>query len=116
MKQTSTDSKLRETRDPHTGLDPFQIRIQQEVEEFLRDLTLEYPFSEIFETLRRHEFKDRFGKNVTPMPQKRFSSEVLSEIDERISSFLVDLRKVFGSRYSAFIDDSFRYYTETTLE
>ena len=104
------------TRPQDEGLDAFQMRIQQEVEEFLRDLTLEYPFPEIFEILRRHEFKDRFGTNVTPLPQKRFSPEVLKEIRERIDIFLVDLKKVFGSKYSKFITESFRYYTETTLE
>jgi len=97
-------------------LDPFEMRIQQEVEEFLRDLTLEYPFPEIFEILRRHEFKDRFGKNVTPLPQKRVSPEVLKEVHHRIDEFLVELRRVFGSRYSGFIAESFRYYTETTIE
>jgi hypothetical protein len=120
MKRRSTDVKLRESgpesRDTLTGLDPFQIRIQQEVEEFLRDLTLEFPFPEIFEILRRHEFRDRFGANVTPFPQKKFDPDVLQEIGGRIELFLLDLRKVFGSRYAGFIDDSFRYYTETTLE
>jgi hypothetical protein len=99
-----------------SGSDPVTLIVQQEVEEFLRDLTLEYPFPEIFEILRRHEFKDRFGKNVTPLPPKKFSSNSLKEIHERILSFLAHLHKTFGPKYRDLILESFRYYTETTLE
>lgn len=94
----------------------IELIIRQEVEEFLRDLTLEYPFPEIFEILRRHEFRDRFGKNVTPLPQKRFQNDSLKEIQERIAKFLMDLRKNFGPKYKETIANSFRFYTETTLD
>lgn len=107
---------LREAREAMTGLDPLQLQIQQEVEEFLRDLTLEFPFAEIFEILRRHEFRDRYGVNVTPLPHKRFNNDVMKEIQDRIGVFLSDLHMAFGKRYCAFIDDSFRYYTETTVD
>lgn len=116
MAQRPPQRKLRPARDELTGLDPQQLQIQQEVEEFLRDLTLEFPFPEIFEILRRHEFRDRFGNNVTPLPQKRFENEVLKEIEDRIDAFLENLREAFGMRYRSFIDDSFRYYTETTVD
>jgi hypothetical protein len=94
----------------------IQLMIRQEVEEFLRDLTLEYPFPEIFEILRRHEFKDRFGRNVTPLPQKRFCAEALKEIEDRIGDFLTNLKKTFGPKFESTISDSFRFYTETTLD
>lgn len=116
MARRPTQSALRPARDELTGLDPQQLQIQQEVEEFLRDLTLEFPFSEIFEILRRHEFRDRYGHNVTPLPQKRFDNDVLKEIQDRIEAFLSNLVQCFGMRYTAFIDDSFRYYTETTID
>ncbi len=96
--------------------DPFEERIQQEVEEFLRDLTLEFPFPEIFEILRRHEFRDRFGPKVMPLPQKRVELATLKEIHERIDQFLMSLKDTFGSKYSECIQKSFRYYTETTLD
>lgn len=107
-------SKLRKA--PATAKDPVELLIQQEVEEFLRDLTLEYPFPEIFEILRRHEFKERFGTNVTPFPQKKFSMESMKEIEGRITMFLRELRRTFGSPYFGFIEKSFKFYTETTLE
>lgn len=96
--------------------DPVGFQIQQEVEEFLRDLTLEYPFSEVFEILRRREFQDRFGSNVTPLPQKKFNYASMKEIEGRIQDFLEDLRRTFGRRYYETIEDSFRYYTVTTVE
>ena len=98
------------------SLDPLELQIQQEVEEFLRDLTLEYPFPEIFEILRRHEFRDRYGHNVLPLPQKRFCTITLKEINQRIDYFLDELREMFGERYTPFIEESFRYYTETTID
>lgn len=101
---------------PETSKDPVEMLIQQEIEEFLRDLTLEYPFPEIFEILRRHEFKDRFGKNVTPLPQKKFETETMKEIHARILMFLRELQKTFGRKYHDFIDKSFRFYTETTVD
>lgn len=116
MARRPTQPVLRPARDELTGLDAQQLQIQQEVEEFLRDLTLEYPFPEIFEILRRHEFKDRYGHNVMPLPQKRFDNDVLKEIQDRIDAFLGNLSQAFGLRYRAFIADSFRYYTETTLD
>lgn len=116
MARRPTQSVLRPAKDELTGLEPQQLQIQQEVEEFLRDLTLEFPFPEIFEILRRHEFKDRYGHNVTPLPQKRFDNDVLKEIQERIEAFLSNLVQAFGIRYTAFIADSFRYYTETTID
>jgi len=96
--------------------DPFKVRIEQEVEEFLKDLTLEFPFSEIFEILRRYEFKDRFGPKVTPFPKKGLSPESLKEIDDRIQNFFGEMKKNFGSKYAEFIADSFKYYTGTTVE
>lgn len=100
------------------SLDPFEIRIQEEVEEFLRDLTLEYPFPSIFETLRRFEFKDRFGRNVVPFPkgEAKNSPERLRDIDVRIRVFLAQLRAQFGANYHAAINDSFRFYTQTTVD
>lgn len=103
-------------KDKMTGLDDLETRIQQEVEEFLRDLTLEFPFPEIFEILKRHEFKGRYGSNVTPIPQRKFSPEVMKEIHQRIDAFFGDLKKNFGSRHEPFIQQCFAYYTETTLE
>ncbi len=96
--------------------DPVQLIIEQEVEEFLRDLTLEFPFPEIFEILRQHEFKERFGKNVSPMPQKKFDRGSLSQIRERIDTFLKHLRGQFGLKYYDQIDKSFKFYTETTVD
>ena len=109
--------KLPTTKPPaEQSGDPAHMLIQQEVEEFLRDLTLEFPFPEIFEILRRHEFKGRFGKNVMPLPHKKFASDSLKEIESRITDFLLSLNKTFGSRYQEFIANSFRFYTETTVE
>lgn len=96
--------------------DPVALQIEQEVEEFLRDLTLEFPFPEIFETLRRHEFKDRFGSKILPLPAKKISEDNLKEIKVRVTEFLERLSKTFGSRYKKQIESSFRYYTETTFE
>ena len=96
--------------------DPFRVRIQDEIEEFLRDLTLEYPFTEIFWILRRHEFKGRFGEKVTPLPKKGVCNQALKEIDYRIDEFLETLREVFGKHYYDFIEESFRYYTATTCD
>ncbi|MDB5038980.1 MAG: hypothetical protein JWQ35_2508 [Bacteriovoracaceae bacterium] len=112
MPKKTSKTKLATT----TPADPVETLIQQEVEEFLRDLTLEYPFPEIFEILRRHEFKDRFGKNVTPLPQKKFAGDSLKEIQDRIGVFLTELQKTFGTKYHSIIDQSFRFYTETTVE
>lgn len=106
--------------DQHAKLkiDPFEVRIQEEVEEFLRDLTLEYPFPEIFETLRRCEFKDRFGSKVIPFPKtnKVRSESQLRDIELRIEDFLEQLNADFGPSYQAFIQESFRFYTQTTVD
>ena len=102
--------------DDQAKLDPCELRIQGEVEEFLRDLTLEYPFPEIFEILKRYEVKDRLGPNVTPLHQKKHSAEALKEIQGRVSGFQNDLRKTFGKNYVDFINETFRYYTSTTIE
>lgn len=96
--------------------DPVELMIEQEVEEFLRDLTLEYPFPEIFETLRRHEFKDRFGVNVLPLPPRRFHAATLSEIQTRIADFKIKLKQVFGSKHDTSIHRSFKTFTRTTVE
>lgn len=98
--------------------DPFEIRIEEEVEEFLRDLTLEYSFQEIFETLRRYEFRDRFGGKVIPLPRqaKKVDDSQLKDIETRIGGFLDQLHEDFGDRYAPTIQKSFRYYTSTTVE
>lgn len=96
--------------------DPVALQIEQEVEEFLRDLTLEFSFTNIFETLRRYEFKDRFGTKILPMRNRKSSEAHLKEIRDRIDQFLDRLLKTFGSRYKQKIEDSFRYYTQTTFD
>lgn len=96
--------------------DPIEVQIDQEVEEFLRDLTLEFPFQEIFETLRRQGFKDKFGKKVFPFPHKRISEDSVKEIEGRVQAFLGDLRKTFGARYLPKIEEAIGFYTEKTLE
>jgi|GEM_PF-5989722 len=100
--------------------DPFEVRIQEEVEEFLRDLTLEFPFEAIFETLRRFEFRGRYGPKVIPLPRTINSQisreQTLKDVHLEIDRFLKRLEDGFGEKYSHFIQDSFRYYTETTFE
>lgn len=98
--------------------DPFEERIEEEVEEFLRDLTLEFSFPEIFETLRRYEFKDRFGGKVIPLPrrEKKLIDSQLKSIESRIHGFLHQLQESFGDRYAPVIEKSFRYYTSTTMD
>jgi len=113
----SEKSKSSKTKGAKNRLDDdVLLRIQQEVEEFLKDLTLEFPFSEIFEILRRYEFKDRYGSKVSPMPKKGLSSDGLTAIDQRIRTFFEQLKKEFGSKYVGFIEESFRVYTQTTRE
>jgi hypothetical protein len=97
-------------------LDPIELQIDQEMEEFLRDLALEYPFHEIFESLRRHEFKDRFGSKISPLPQRRLAADTQKEIQSRVADFIVQLKTHFGSRYAERVDESFRFYTQTTRE
>jgi len=96
--------------------DPIVLQIHQEVEEFLRDLTLEYPFHEIFETLRRQGYEHRFGKKVFPFPRKKTSEDSLREVDQRLKSFLVDLKSTFGQKYAPEIDEAIRFFTDKTLE
>jgi len=115
MKDTKTsDIFVRECAD----LDPCEMRIQEEVEEFLQDLTLEHPFHDIFECLRRWDFQDRFGPKVIPLPRKvrPFTEEDLRDLSDRIEGFLGRLEDDFGGSYSGFIRDSFRFYTQTTSE
>lgn len=99
-----------------TGDDNIALIIHQEVEEFLRDLTLEYPFPIIFETLRRHGYRERFGAKITPLPDKKLPPESMRELNSRVQDFLGDLRRNFGSKYESQIQESFRFYTQTTLE
>lgn len=99
--------------------DPFKERICDEVEEFLRDLTLEFPFEDIFESLRRFEYKNRYGPKVVPIPKiqnKAGSEPQTKDIRHRIGSFLNRLDEDFGQNYSDYIRQRFRYYTETTWE
>lgn len=96
--------------------DPIELQIEQEIEEFLRDLTLEFPFPDIFETLRRHEFKDRFGEKILPLRNKKTSEDNLKEIQSRVDEFLHRLFSTFGKRYKDRIEGAFRYYTQTTVE
>jgi len=98
--------------------DPFEMLIQEEVEEFLRDLALEYPFQEVFETLRRFEFIERYGAKVIPLPKRTAlgNEAQLKDIKERINSFLGDLEEQFGPKYGPHIQNSFRFYTETTRD
>lgn len=108
-------------KEPKKCLDPFQTRIQEELEEFLQDLALEKPFLHIFEALRRWDFQDRFGPKVVPLPKRKALLETedsaeLKELQERVDHFLIGLEKDFGSNYSQFIRDSFRYYTQTTKD
>lgn len=98
------------------GPDPFEERIEQEVEEFLKDLTLEFPFQEIFETLKRHEFKGRFGSKVMPFPERRVRSESLKDLKGRIQGFLERLELDYGQKYGPYIQETFRRYSATTLE
>lgn len=116
MSEGLTSSKVPSAAEALEPKDAFEVRIYEEVEEFLRDLTVEFPFPEIFETMRRHEFRDRFGSNVTPLPRKRCNTQEIKEIDERIGDFLTHLHLDFGENYKDFIQRSFRYYTETTVE
>ena len=107
--------KLKET----LTLDPFEIRIQEEVEEFLRDLTVEFPFPIVFETLRRFEYRDRFGSKILPFPKseaRKKGSDSIGEVDSRIRIFLAQLKSDFGSNYHLAIQDSFRFYTQTTVD
>ncbi len=99
-------------------IDPFEIRIQEEVEEFLRDLTLEFPFPIVFETLRRFEFRDRYGSKIVPFPkaEARPKANSIHEIDSRIRIFLTQLRNEFGKNYHNAVTDSFRFYTQTTID
>ncbi len=103
---------------PSFSIDPFEIRIQEEVEEFLRDLTLEFPFPAIFETLRRCEFRDRFSGKILPFPKANAikASNQINDIDARIRIFLAQLRGEFGKNYHLAIEDSFRFYTQTTVD
>ncbi len=105
-------------RPPKGGepFDPAAFRIQQEVEEFLRDLSLEFPFPDIFESLRRFEFKERFGGKIVPLPKSQSQSESIREIRERVDEFLAQLRKDYGKKYSDHIEASFRFYTQVTRE
>lgn len=96
--------------------DPIELKISQELEEFLRDLTLEFPFPEIFEVLRRHEMKDRFGGKIRAMPTKKLPEDQLKEIQERVAKFLDELKKTYGSRYRDKIEELFKTYTEKTME
>jgi hypothetical protein len=107
------------SQDKKAALDPFQMRIQEELEEFLQDLALEQPFINIFETLRRWDFQDRYGPKVIPLPKKNSKETEGAEVRElmdRVDHFLIDLEKNFGMDYSKFIRESFRYYTQTTSE
>ena len=110
----NTTNRLASPTDPF-AFDPVKIQIRQELEEFLRDLTLEFPFPEIFEILKRHEFRTRYG-NVLPLPNGQYSPLVLKEIHHRILEFLQELRHAFGRRYYSFIENCFQSFTETTLE
>lgn len=114
MEETLSKSKL----EKELQQDSFRSRIHDEVEEFLRDLTLEYAFQEIFDSLRRFEFKDRFGNKVVPLSKKSRALKDSTEpgIDERIESFLMHLEDEFGEKYSLAIQESFRFFTATTFE
>ena len=104
-------------QDPRpTPSDPVELLIQQEIEEFLRDLTLEFPFPDIFETLRRYEFKDRFGAKIKPLPSKRASENQMKEIQARLNDFLDRLFQTFGNKYKSQIEEGLRYYTQTTVD
>jgi len=96
--------------------DPIELQIEQEVEEFLRDLTLEFSFPEIFEALRRHGFRDFFGSKVSPFPRHKFDPNRVKDIEQRFEDFLGGLRHTFGARYSEKIIETVREYTRTTLE
>ncbi|TVQ81261.1 MAG: hypothetical protein EA369_00350 [Bradymonadales bacterium] len=113
MKESSTQEKA-------APLDPFKQRIQEEVEEFLQDLTLSHPFQNIFESLRRWDFQDRFGPKVIPIPKKpghpKTEEEELRLLLDEIQNFLERLEQEFGLSYSQFIRDRFRYYTQNTSE
>lgn len=100
------------------SIDPREIEIQEEVEEFLRELTLEYPFPEVFESLRRYEYRDRYGTKVLPFPKKIEVNKSIrvKDIEGKIRGFLRELKGSFGDRYTTFIDDSFRFYTQTTVD
>lgn len=114
MEEIANKSKL----EKDLQQDSFRSRIHDEVEEFLQDLTLEYAFQEIFDSLRRFEFKDRFGNKVVPLPKKPLNLKKTAEpgIDERIESFLMHLEDEFGEKYSLAIQESFRFFTATTFE
>lgn len=99
-----------------TDEDPIAFQIRQEVEEFLRDLTMEFPFPEIFEILRQHEFHARFGHKVSPFPSRKLQKEALAEIKIRIRDFLAQLEKAYGSRNADAIKRAMSFYTVTTVE
>lgn len=96
--------------------DPFRLRIHEEVEEFLRDLTLEFPFQEIFECLRRYEFKHRHGAKVIPFPRKSSAKNMGKNLETTIDDFLKNLESEFGQKHSKSIQESFKYFTSTTYE
>jgi len=96
--------------------DPVELKISQELEEFLKDLTLEFPFPEIFEVLRRHELKDRFGAKIRALPSKRLPESKLKEIDDRVSEYLKELKATYGPNYHGRIEELFKSYTQTTVE
>lgn len=98
--------------------DPFKERIHDEVEEFLRDLALEFPFPIIFELLRKHEFKDRFGSKVVPLPRKRGleDSQDTKAVQNRMQNFIEDLEKSYGRHHRPTIDQSFKYFSSVTFD
>jgi len=101
---------------PAEAVDPIELQIQQEIEEFLRDLVLEFPFHAVFDCLRRYEIKERLGQNILPLPHRKSSGEDSKEIRTRIEAMLESLHSHFGSKYSNQIQEAFRYYTATTRD
>lgn len=101
---------------PPEAEDPIELQIQQEIEEFLRDLVLEYPFHAVFDCLRKYEFQDRLGNKILPLPHRKSSGELAKEIRVRIETMLEGLHSHFGSKYSSHIKEAFRYYTQTTRD
>jgi len=101
---------------PPEAVDPIELQIQQEIEESLRDLVLEFPFHAVFDCLRRYEFQDRFGDRILPLPHRKSTAGDSKEIRARIDKMLAELHVQFGTKYSAQIQEAFRYYTQTTFE
>jgi len=63
-------------------------------------------------------FCQKMKNYLFPIPQDLTSGKIstVKEIQSRVSGFLDSLRNDFGKNYYQFIDESFRYYTATTIE